>query len=657
MKKYFFVTALIAVSITALGEERLPIQKLSETVITTAESFGTSTHDTAKNVTVVTSEEIRERGANSIDEALKGVPGVTIRKMDGASPVIDLRGSGATANYNTIILLDGVPLNGVAGFNINQIPVGEVDRIEVIQGGGAVMYGDGAIGGVVNIITKAPADRKNYGSVGLEAGSWETMRANLSYGTKVGEKLLLNASYSGYTSMDYRDRNDNYKDDEDRRDSVWLRGKYLLKDGDIELRYNHNRSKDYYTGYLEKGQYDKDPAKPGSYGGLMHNVTDVWNLSYNKKLTDSLDLMIYGGYYEDESKNQHNVTKEYFIKPQLKYTYAENSYVIAGADYRDGNREFKRPMLVSGINQKAPDDERESYAGYIMNKTTVGKLQLTQGYRWEKVKYKYSTKVYDAFWNLKEIKPQSADHSNNDSFELGANYLYSDTGNLYFNYTRAVRTPTIGDAGAWAGEVKTQKNDLYEIGIRDMYKNTAVAASVFYIESENEIYYDKTNSMNSNNQNFDGEVRRVGAQLSLIHYFDKLTLRESISYIQPKVTSGVYDGNEFAGVPRWEGNIGATYQFTEKLLGNVDAYYAAKTYAEDDFDNYFSKDNDHITVDMNLSYTLDNGVEIYGGVKNLFDEEYCNTMTSTRSSFAPGPRKVYYPADGRSVYAGFRYSF
>ena len=68
------------------------------------------------------------------------------------------------------------------------------------------------------------------------------------------------------------------------------------------------------------------------------------------------------------------------------------------------------------------------------------------------------SKVYDPMtWQLKEIKPQSADYASNDSFEFGVNYLYSDTGNVFFNYTRALRTPTIQDAGAWYGPVKNSK--------------------------------------------------------------------------------------------------------------------------------------------------------------------------------------------------------
>ena len=92
MKKYLMLAAILAVGTTAMAEENLASQKLKETVITTTESFGTSAHETAKNVYVVTAEEIKEKGALTIDEALKGVPGVIVRKMDGASPKIDLRG-------------------------------------------------------------------------------------------------------------------------------------------------------------------------------------------------------------------------------------------------------------------------------------------------------------------------------------------------------------------------------------------------------------------------------------------------------------------------------------------------------------------------------------------------------------------------------------
>jgi len=577
--------ALIVLGGMSAFAEESPVLELKQTVVT-SDSFGTPVRETAKNMTVISAKEIKEKGAKTIADVLRGVPGVVVRQMDGTSPTIDLRGSGATAQFNTVILLDGIPVSGLAGFNLNTVPIEEIEKIE------------------------------------------------------------------------YRDRSSQYENKKDKRDSLWLRGKYLLDNGSIAVNYNHSEDKDYYTGSLSKKQFDDNPRQIGSWSGYTYGINDIINAKYNQKINDKLDIFLTGGYYNNKDKFQNNSTSEYFIRPEVKFTYAKDSYVTLGLDYRDGKRKFKDDVFVNGVSQKAPDDKRESFAGYVMNKSTFGNWQFTQGYRREKVKYEYSSKVYDPMtWQLKEIKPKSADYASNDSFEFGVNYLYSDTGNVFFNYTRALRTPTIQDAGAWYGPVKTQKNDIFEIGLRDAYKNTSISTSVFYINSKNEIYYDKTNPFSSNNQNFDGKVRRIGAQLSLAHYFDKLTLRERVSYIVPKVTSGTYDGKEFAGVSRWTANVGATYNIIKGLTANVDGYYQSNAYAEDDFDNYFSKGNNYVTVDANLSYAFENGIELYTGVSNLFDKKYANAVTSTRSTFGAGPRKVYYPANGRSVYAGIKYTF
>ena len=119
-------------------------------------------------------------------------------------------------------------------------------------------------------------------------------------------------------------------------------------------------------------------------------------------------------------------------------------------------------------------------------------------------------------------------------------------------------------------------------------------------------------SNNIVNKNFDGDVRRIGAQASLQHYFDKLTLRENLTYIQPKVTSGKYNGKEFPGVSRWNINLGATYNFTEKLLLNTDMYYSTNLMHQI-FANKFGKDNEYTTLDTNLKYKVNDGLEIYGG--------------------------------------------
>ena len=391
----------------------------------------------------------------------------------------------------------------------------------------------------------------------------------------------------------------------------------------------------------------------GITGSYIQDKTDIWNLSYNKRLKNNIDFLFNGGYHYGKNENQNFKIQEYFVTPQIKYTYGNKSYFIIGGDIRNGKREFKNTILLNGKN--APDDIRKSKAIYIMNKYSIGNWEFSQGYRREKVNYDYTSKVFGHVWNLLATNPVSSSSSNNNSLELGINYLYSNTGNIYFNYTNSMRTPSIVDMEAWTGDVKTKKEKIYEIGLRDYIYNTLLTSSVFLMDSQNEVYYDKTELFKVKTKNFDGKIRRVGAQLALIHYFDKLTLRENISFINPKIKSGEYKGKMFPTVPNLIVNMGATYHFTEQFNINTDLYYQSKAYADDDFNNNFEKENSYATLNINFSYKFNNGIELYGGVKNLFDKKYADGVAIMKSPF--GPRSVYYPAEGRNIYAGFKYQF
>ena len=420
----------------------------------------------------------------------------------------------------------------------------------------------------------------------------------------------------------------------------------MLNDGYIEAKYNHSENDDSFTGALTKKQFEDNPKQIGTSGGIVKDKTDSYLLTYNQKLTENISVLIYGGYSENEGEYNSMSSYgpylskdriiQYYSKAQIKYSYGENSYLILGADYKDGKIEDRK-------DSSTPDKTKESYAGYILNKTTFGNLQLTQGFRREINKLDSGTAM-------------DKDKFENNSFELAANYLYSDTGSIYLNFTQGFRIPTMNDMNLWLGNYDVQKITTYELGIKDMKGNTNVSASVFLIDTDKEIYYNPEDiipgaSWPGANRNFDGTVRRIGTQLSFQHYFDKLVLRENVSYIQPKVTSGEHDGKEFAGVARWQANIGATYNFTEKLLGNIDMYYLGKAYGEDDFSNKYGKVGGYTTFDLNLKYKVNEGLEVYGGIKNLLDKEYSNTVTTS------GGYKAYYPADGRSFYAGFKYNF
>lgn len=647
MKKRLIILAILSISASAFAmKEEAPVQKLNETTITTPERFGTKIRNVAKNIQIVTKKDMEEKGAKNLFEALRGVPGVVLRRDGGGH--IDLRGSGENDKRNMIFLIDGIPYSGLSIFDINSISMEEIERIEIIQSGSAVLYGDGTIGGVVNLVTKPITTEKYSNSIGMEYGSWETAKLNVNVGTKLTDNLAVSASYSGEQTEEYRDRSIDFKDKKDRRESIWLKSKYNLKDGEIELKYNHLKNNDYVTGLLSEKEFKESPKKAGTTNALLKAKSDLLNLSFNKKLNNKFEVFLQGGYYTDETKyyeigpgykdydKEGNVS--YFIRPQIKYYYMKDSYIILGGD-------TKKETATNKLFPNSPKTIRKKESIYLLNSNKIGKIEITEGYRMEKVDLQGRKKSK----NFKE-----------DAIEIGLNYLYSDTGNLYFNYTKGFRVPTLGEMNSWVGDMKSHKNHTFELGLRDVYENTSINTSIFTLYSKDEIFYDSIvanpTSKNPNrkgaNRNFESEVRRIGGQVALEHSIGKLSLREKISYIVPKIMGGYYKGKDFPGVPKLTATLGLTYNFENGLKLNIDGYYQGKTYAGTDFLNKYGKHNSYTVVDANISYNFENGLELYGGVKNLFDKTYATAFFPR----ATGELR-YDPDNGRSFYTGFKYTF
>jgi vitamin B12 transporter len=128
-------------------------------IVVTATRVDTDILDSPSAVTVITSRQIADSGATNVAEAINGAPGVVINDYGaaGATKTVSLRG--ATSASQVLVLLDGVRLNSSrdGGVDLSTIPMELVDRIEIVRGGASALYGSGAIGGVINIITKKPS--------------------------------------------------------------------------------------------------------------------------------------------------------------------------------------------------------------------------------------------------------------------------------------------------------------------------------------------------------------------------------------------------------------------------------------------------------------------------------------------------------------------
>ena len=111
--------------------------------------------------TVITADEIRRAGVTDVNQAIRKIGGVYGRQSLDGSPdfSLDLRGFGSNSSQNMVVVLDGVRMseNELSGPMLSTIPIDTVERIEIMRGGASVLYGEGATGGVIQIVTKRAA--------------------------------------------------------------------------------------------------------------------------------------------------------------------------------------------------------------------------------------------------------------------------------------------------------------------------------------------------------------------------------------------------------------------------------------------------------------------------------------------------------------------
>jgi iron complex outermembrane receptor protein len=154
-------------------------------------------------VFVLTGEDIRRSGATSIPEALQWVPGLTVLRPDGRAWVVSARGSSRLYSDKILVMIDGrslyTPLFSGVIWDAVDVPLQDIEQIEVVRGPGAVMWGPNAVNGVINIITKR-AQATNGAAVSLAAGN--ELRGALE--TRVGAGSGDKFAYRFWGKLDYR---------------------------------------------------------------------------------------------------------------------------------------------------------------------------------------------------------------------------------------------------------------------------------------------------------------------------------------------------------------------------------------------------------------------------------------------------------------------
>jgi iron complex outermembrane receptor protein len=256
----------IPLSLFACGAiaQDLPLQ----TVRITGPRFASDPALTPIGATVITADDIRRAGANDVNGAIRKIGGVYGRQsLDSSSDfALDLRGFGENGSQNLVVMLDGVRLseNELASAVLSTIPIDTVERIEITRGGSSVLYGEGATGGVINIVTRRASGRGLHGSARVEAGSFGQHDARLS-ATQGWDHLALDAAIANQGRDGYR-ANSKF-----RQSSFSGGGQWTFDGGRFGVRLERASQDSRFPGALSLDEFKADPRRtntPDDFGSL-----------------------------------------------------------------------------------------------------------------------------------------------------------------------------------------------------------------------------------------------------------------------------------------------------------------------------------------------------------------------------------------------------
>jgi iron complex outermembrane recepter protein len=655
---------------TPATDDRSPTQ-LSEVVVT-----GTrSTEEIRKipaNITVITADDIRNTNAKTAADLLRREEGVVVRDLlgNGKTAQVDLRGFGETAASNTLVLVDGRRVNEIdlSGTDWAQIPIEQIERIEVLRGPGSVLYGDNAAAGVINIITKAPSPKPTAGG-GVTLGSYDRYRFDAHAGGGLGKAAL--SIYGSIENTDgYRENND-YR----ARD---VGGKIVL---DATERFRVSLSGSYhdddfgFPGALTKAQVNDDrkqslnPDDKASTEDYFVKAGFDWDLKQYGQLVADLSYRDRSG--DSKFPDASFPFKNEFTTGTLGFTpryvwqgdvFDRGNKLIAGVDlYRvsQDNTSYSGffsplPSSPTGLS----DVDRDSVGLYINNEFYVRKdLLLTLGGRHEYVKYDFDVKDLSAF----PLAP--LDESNSDSenaFQAGLTYLYAQNSSVFTRVGRSFRFPLVDELVVYdftTGQIrvnpdlKPQTGIHYELGVRHAFTPRLRGnLTLFRAEMEDEIFFNRPVFTNENHPKTLHQGVEAGARVEILRH---VALTGNYTYQNATFEKEPYKNKELPAVPNHRANLGLRiYDLVPGVELALDGSYYGASYAVSDFENDFEKLSDFFTLDARISYEW-KMLRAFVGVNNLTDEKY-----SEYAVIGGFPTETnYYPASERNFVFGLRAAF
>lgn len=623
-------------------------------VVVSATRSEQSTVTIPASITIITREQIEQSGARHIADVLRGLGSIQVSDQfgDGSRASVGMRGFGESANANTLIMVDGRRLNNIdIGIpDLNSILLQDVRRIEIIQGSAGTLFGDQAVGGMINIITETPTGFNAFAEAGH--GSYDV------YTVLAGVSHLLDNGFSYRMTVEKRET-DNYRDNNSLNyENVAGRLGYEYDDGSVFLEFQH---------------VDEDLDTPGALfanevAADRHQVAADFVNDFSD--TDTTVMRIGGEYvlsdywsFEAELTNREVETEFLlsFRNAPGTATNLQNRHLTTftprfiGA-YPTDNGDM---LYTIGYDQEWADYKISSRFGVQRNDQVVRgiyaqavlpilpRTMLTLGARWASV----GNELIDGF----AFPTETEINDRKLVSEQGLSFRPSRHWRLFMRRDGNIRFAKVDEyTNAPVGVIlQTQTGTSYEGGVEWTAGGHSTKALVYRLELNNEIAFDPVAFANINLE----ETRRDGVIVEAAwQATDALRVLGSYSYIDAEVTGGVFEGNKVPYVATHSAMATATYRLTPywHLFGEVQGI--SDRVFSGDFDKVLGDLPGYAVVNVATNVRL-KGWTLTARVNNLFDNEYSDF--GARATLF-GPTRIlesFFPSPERNLWLTARYDY
>ena len=364
--------------------KKLSMEELLDIDVTSVSKYPEKLSAAAAAVAVLTQEDIDSSGVTSIPDALRLVPGLDVARVDAHTWAISSRGFNDIFANKLLVLIDGrtvyTPLFSGVFWEVQDTLLEDIDRIEVVRGPGATLWGANAVNGVINIITKSARDTQGL-FIGGGGGSEDRGFANVRYGVKVGEDAFLRV-YAKYF-----DRDASVLPNDTTAHDAWdmFRGGFRL-DWEPSKENSFTFQGDIYTG--NQDEIYSVPTTAFPFAGTISatdqvsggNLLGRWSHSFSADSQLTVQT-----YYDRTERNSPIFGEERDtgdIDLQHRFDWGERQKIIWGLGFRATHADIKNSLNVSLL---PPDRTLTLYSAFVQDEITLvpERLQLTLGSKFE----------------------------------------------------------------------------------------------------------------------------------------------------------------------------------------------------------------------------------------------------------------------------------